>query len=124
MPETKTAKRDRETRERAARNRYLRAEELREKLKAVEYLRQWEDAQKRLVKLSDELRKNRSSYVAEEVASVRAEIAATQAIIDLNAKRLNKLLPDLKSTELTDPTGTNPLQVLADAMLKSSGGRD
>jgi len=121
MAASKTAKRDRDVRERAAKNRFIRAEELRAKLQADEYLRQWEDAQKKLTRVADALRKNRSRYVAEEVAAARAEIAALQATIDLNAKRLNKVLPDLKSVELTDPQGENPLATLAAAMQASAG---
>lgn len=70
---------------RAEANRRVRQEALREQLKAQEYLRQIENAV--------------SEVIAASYAVPADELAARKFVVDTNLKRLNKVLPDLKSVE-------------------------
>lgn len=122
---------------RKAQNIAIRKEQLREKMKGIEYLRQIENDYKELdkqqelvatakVKIIDHIKVVGGKEIVIkghdtkelEIAIVRAEAVGKLLKIkmDTNFRRLAKVLPDLKAVELTDGEGKNPLGGLADAL--------
>lgn len=101
---------------RAAQNRQIRREALRDQLKGIAYLTQIDRVEKELVSESDFLKKNRSVLSADGVGASNARIRSLVAVADLNFRRLAKVLPDLKSIELSDADGENPFNSLATAL--------
>jgi len=94
---------------------------LRLKFKGIEYLRQIDngfkelDKQKELVNKAKNTEKNPSTIAdAQAKADCVARIIKVQ--MDVNFKRLAKVLPDLKQVEVTDQDGNNPLGQLAAAL--------
>jgi hypothetical protein len=104
--------------------RMARHEELRNKFKGNEYIRQLAELGNDLVKLDADVKKAKAIRTVEkdskgnkvitftapdlvlEKAKVRCKII--QSRIDLNFRRLKKLLPDEAMLEITDPDGNNP----------------
>ena len=72
-------------------NRQMRRENLREELKAREYLRQLEQ-------VDEIVSENWKTLGATEVAALRLKA-------DINFKRLAKVLPDVKAIEMSGPDG-------------------
>ena len=72
-------------------NRQRRRENLREELKAREYLRQLDE-------VAQEVTENWKSLSSENVSALRLKA-------DINFKRLAKVLPDVKAVELSGPNG-------------------
>lgn len=70
---------------RAEENRRIRQEALREQLQASEYLRQINDAVQEVIESRYSIDPN--------------ELNARKFVVETNLKRLNKVLPDLKSVE-------------------------
>lgn len=92
-------------------------EALRDKFKGVEYIRQIEESYQELCKLDRTVVEAKNTKQAPfhiqqtlDKAETRHKIIKTK--IDTNFRRLAKVLPDLKSVELTDPNGNNPLSTL------------
>lgn len=106
---------------RAEANRKMRQDALREKLQGHVYLQQIEKSRKDLDALSMRLHKERATMTAVEVTAARARIKAIEAVVNLNFRRLAKVLPDLKSLEISDPDGKNPLDALAAALGRAVG---
>lgn len=105
----------------AAKRQQQRREELRERLKGIEYLRQWDECGIQLKEIRADLKKNIRRYGPDEVANIRAQIAAIQARIDLNSRRIAKILPDFKAVEFTDSQGENPFETFAAAVARALG---
>lgn len=115
---------------RAQENKAIRREALREELQAREYLRQLEHIDREFGEIHDRVkalrgpaakasrdtvqRTNRQNGLELEKAETR--IRALKERANLNFKRLNKVLPDLKAVELSDPEGKNPFGNLLEAM--------
>jgi len=100
---------------------------LRLKFKGIEYLRQLDNSQKQLEELRTTVRKARNTEsnpnkIAETVAKADSQNRIIKTQVDLNFRRLAKVLPDLKQVDLTDGDGNNPLGSLAEALAEAVGG--
>jgi len=93
----------------AKKNKEIRQEALREELKAREYLRQLQD-------IDDTIRKNWESMETAQVSALRLRA-------DINFKRLDKVLPNLTSVEMTaDITVTNERELTEEELLSIAAG--
>lgn len=120
---------------RAQENRAKRKEELRDKFKVVEYIRQLEEIATEYDQVSKAMdvavtqKKKLTKKDAEQLQARHHQIEALKFKIevmrhkqDLNFRRLKFVLPELRSVELTDPQGKNPLGELADAFKEALSG--
>lgn len=116
----------------------LRREELRDKFKADEYIRQLDIAaaqydellaamdvavtrKKRLTKKDVE----QLNATNQQIEALKFKMDVLKQKCDLNFRRLKFVVPELRSIEMTDPEGKNPLGSLADALRDAvSGSRD
>ncbi len=87
----------------AKKNKEIRQEALREELKAREYLRQLQD-------IDETLKKNYKDITPAEVSALRLRA-------DINFKRLDKVLPNLSSVEMTADITVNNERELSEAEL-------
>lgn len=123
---------------RAEENKAIRREALREELQAREYLRQLESIDKEFGEINETV-KNLKTPTAQqtkanalvtgnnfgrELARADTRIKALKERATLNFKRLNKVLPDLKAVELSDPEGKNPFGNLLEAMRLSISNKE
>ena len=106
---------------RAAQNRAIRQEAIREGMDATRYLNQIQDDFDTLGELYETVKEAKAdkknpfgARTTIEKAKVQHAILKTK--LDTNFRRLAKVLGDLKSVELTDPDGKNPLLGLAAAL--------
>ena len=127
MAETKSTKLKKEIAQRSAINRARRQEDLREKVQAGQALEEIARCTKELSDLDQEVKHVKLERKENEDGSVelvlpgvviskadcRTRILAR--IIDTKFKLLNKVLPDLKQIELTDPQG-NSFETFANAV--------
>lgn len=129
-PVTQDRNPKRQYNKRAEENKAIRREALREQLQAKEYLRQIQLIDDELKTLNQELkdlgfdgRKTSKAAIAKQLnendlainkADTRVKVLKTR--LDLNFKRLNKVLPDLKAVELSDPNGNAPFSSFVDAV--------
>lgn len=125
MSQTKTAAASQRLRQRAADNRAIRQETLREKFQGTEYLRQITNSYKELENASSSVKKAKATkkdpfVVAEVIAKADCLVRIEKVKIDTNFRRLAKVLPDLKSIEISDPHGNNPMGVFAEALIEAS----
>lgn len=118
---------------RAVENKNIRREALREELKAREYLRQLELIDKEFGEINDHLKnlkgptardtKNsgflKANNFIREISRSEARVKVLKERAVLNFRRLNKVLPDLKAVEISDPEGKNPFANLIEAMRES-----
>jgi hypothetical protein len=98
-----------------------RADELRMLLQGQEYLRQLEAITSELVKMGNKLRRLQNKNVVDSitVSAVKARVQILKLRADINFRRLAKVLPDLRSIELTDVEGNNPLKALVTAIVQN-----
>jgi len=135
MAKTKTDALGKATQVRAAQNRAIRQESRREQLKAEEYIRQIElveasydlaindldvliDRRKR-VKMKGSLtndERERITAINKQIEVVKLKLDVYKQKVDLNFRRLKFVLPELKSIELTDPSGRNPFEAFGSIM--------
>ncbi len=124
MAKTKTQSLHDQVKTRKAHNRALEADKLRSKMKGVEYLRQITGDMTRLTALQKSVKdakntKKNDFVVSDTVLRCKAQADIIKIKLDTNFKRLNKVIPDLKAFEHTDPDGNNPfadfMEVMADA---------
>ena len=125
MAETKRAAADRQLRQRAAQNRILEAEKLRNKFKCSEYIRQIADDMKELGVLSNSIKKVKNTKtspdkVGETIAKSKARADIIKIKMDTNFKRLNKIIPDVKAFEHSDQNGDNPFEGLIGLMKQAT----
>ena len=121
MAQTKTVASQKKLKLRAQHNRAIRHEQLREKLKGIEYLRQIENDYTELSVLAKEVKdvkntKEDEYKVANTIAKADCRTRILKVKMDTNFRRLKFILPELKSMELTDPNGNNPLDTLGNAL--------
>lgn len=124
MAETKLTSANRKLRQRAAENRIIRQEELRKKFQGVEYISQIERDYKELADLSEGVKKAKATksnplMVSDVIAKADSRAKIIKIKMDTNFRRLKFILPELKSMELTDPNGNNPLDTLGNALVEA-----
>lgn len=116
---------------RAAENRAKRNEELRDKFKVDEYIRQLDEIATEYDKLSaamDVAVTRKKKLNAKDKEQIFASVAQIEALkfkidvlsrkADLNFRRIKYVLPEMRSVEITDPSGENPFTGLATALGK------
>lgn len=132
MAASKSATASRQLRERAAANRAIRQEELRKQLAAGQYINNLKEIDQELceigvgVKKLEYEKKEKNDTVAEtkrkqqnvnlELKKADVRVSALKVRADINFKKLNKVLPDLKAIELSDPDGHSPFSSIMDAV--------
>ena len=121
-------------RNKAAKDRQNQQKEIRNKFKGIEYVRQLELCSQEYEKLAKELevakirkRETKGDMIKISILNSQIDLAKIRldiikGRIDLNIRRLKFCLPELKSIELTDPEGKNPMAgfvgVLREALQK------
>ena len=113
----------------AARNRARNAEIFSEKAKGNERIRQILDDIAEFKKLSDAIAKAKNSkaspyHVSTTITKNEARARILNHRVTANFKLLAKLWPDLKSVELSDPEGNNPIEALGHALKHLLGNRE
>ena len=116
----------------ASKRRAIRQEELREKLKGLEYIRKLDmlakdydqvrkeidKAAKAKLRLNKDDRK-RLTEINQQLNVLKFKVDVIQKQIDLEIRRLKFVLPELKAMELSDPKGENPLSPLVEVLSKA-----
>jgi len=90
-------------------------EELRNRMKGNEYIRQLDLC---MEQLTAEYTKAKGRKTVDPNADLRIRIIKEKII--LNVRRLRFVLPELRSIELSDPQGNNPLAALVHALRDST----
>jgi len=107
---TKTGQ-DTDTRSRVTRIKQTQREEVRKKMKGLEYVRQLELCMEQLSSEYKKLSNTKMIALAnKDVIDLRIRIIREK--INLNIRRLKFVLPELKAIELTDADGDNPFAKL------------
>jgi len=120
-------------RRRAAAAKKAQQDEIRNKFKGIEYVRQLEGCYNEYEQILKDLQKAKTNKAkltsAErtdlsiarsqiEILSARKEVI--KAKVDLNLRRLRFVLPELKSIELSDPDGDNPFDKFIQMMTEAT----
>ena len=108
----------------AENRRTTRQNELREKLKCEAYLINIEKISNELSKLSALLKRRAKPKSEEklstlEISAHKVRILALKTQVDIEFRRLAKVLPDLKAIEILDEDGNNPLSGLIAAIMRT-----
>lgn len=116
LPRKKT-----DNRTRAQKIRAVQADAVRKKFKGNEYVRQLECVSGAYTSILNNLEKAsiikarlnkdellRISVINAQIDILKLKLNTLQAQADLNFKRLKFVLPELRSIEITDPSGNNP----------------
>ncbi len=115
--ETKQVKKKADTRTRVQKIKAATHEQMRNKFKAMEYIRQLEKSAKDLndIRKKQSLKKN-----ADDHFMLGQQVLTIKVLIDLNIKRLKFCLPELKSMEFKDPNGDNPFTTALIALAEAA----
>lgn len=101
-------------------NRRVRNDELRNMFKTKEYIRQLEIIDGDVAKLFKEIVK-RKHMSEDEARALHAKVTLLREKKDLQFKRIAKVLGDVKSVELTDGDGKNPLDGFVEVFKQAMG---
>lgn len=111
-----------------ARNMRLRQQNMRDMLDGVVLIRAIEIQAGNLESLSNEIRDAKNT--ADEPYAVRDAIKKAETrvkvigkLLDTHFRRLNKVLPDLRSIEVTDSEGNNLFSAFTEAVNKNQGDK-
>lgn len=116
MSKTGSANLGVQKRERATLRRQKMQDDVRAKMSAVQYIRSIERIAEDLIQISDSLKRLKKGIDADRASKYHVQINALDKAARIKLSLLRKVLPDLKSLELSDPEGKNPLSPLADVM--------
>ncbi len=103
-----------ESRKRA--NMELRRENLRQELKGKAYLKQIDSDYDALVELERKVKNAKVATLNPVLSKAETQRRIIQTRLDINFKRLAKVLPDIKSIELADPGGGSFVDAFAAVM--------
>lgn len=100
-------------------NKAARQEALRDELSARAYINNLVRIDKDLRKLGQEAYNQRKRMGKSEASAHMIKVATLKERAAINFRLLNKVLPDLKGIELSDPQGNSPFAGLADLFKKA-----
>jgi hypothetical protein len=117
---------------RAKKIKIIQKEAIRAKFKGIEYVRQLElchkEYEKTFAAMASARKKKLTAKDKEELVVIANQLDCLKlgldiikAKVDLNIRRLKFVIPELKSTELVDPNGENPLAPLAEFLKEALG---
>lgn len=100
---------------RAAKNKLVNQQQMREKIAARGHLTQAVQAIRKLTALEVNVQQHRTPLTPDEITKITLRTGILKTAFEAHMKMVNKFLPDLRSVNFESPDGSNPLEAAARA---------
>lgn len=116
MAQTKTSAANKAIKERAAKLRAVRAEELRETMQGKSILTRLENIDAEYMKIYKTVSTLKSGVSESKARQIKLRLEALGKSADLNFKKLRKLLPDMSHVDFEDSNGNSIFEAFTQAV--------